>query len=303
LTEHLARSRSSQAISGNRLSVSYLSQVCHRISFELKEPATKLNKTLFITSIDIDAGSRVLGYVNKGKNDTAVNKYLSESAVGQIEEIALPLLVDLFDNLSIPATFAIRGQLIEIDKAKIDCLLDSTIRHDIGAHGYFHKQFPTLSSKEAEFEIGKTTELLNEIGIHPKTFIFPANKAAYLDILENHGYKCFRDEGYFRNDSMKIEKHGNLYDIYPSMSLGYSTNLSLAKRIIDVAIAKKGPLHFWFHLWNFGITEHSLARNLSGLLGSLLSYAKEKERLGLLSFETMASAVDKIGRRTRVTYS
>lgn len=294
MTKHFARNTSNiTEISRNRLSVSYLSQICHLISFELKEPATKLSKTLFITSIDIDAGSRALGYVNKGKNDTAVNKHLSESAVGEIEEIALPLFVDSFDRLSIPATFAIRGQLIEIDKAKINCLLDSTIKHDIGAHGYFHKQFPTLSRKEAEFEIGKTTELLNEIGIQPKTFIFPANKAAYLDILENYGYKCFRDEGYLLNDSMKFQKLRNLYDIYPSLCLGYDTDLSLAKRIIDIAIAKKGPLHFWFHLWNFGKNEYSLKRNLRVLLEPLLNYAKDKERSGLLSVETMASAVEK----------
>jgi hypothetical protein len=275
------------------LSKYYLSQICHLTTFSLK-PATCLRESMVIISIDIDVGSKMLGYINGGKNDAAVNKHLSESVIGQIEETALPLFVGLFEDMGISATFAVRGQLLDRCNGSIDCLIDSSIPHDIGSHGYSHRQFSDLSFEEANDEIEKTTKAIKKLGITPHSFIFPRNAVAHLDVLERYGYKCFRSNGGLRREAMRIEKIGNVYNMVPSMLLNQDMNISIAKRLINIGIAKKGPLHFWFHLWNFGRNERSLKYNVEKKLEPFLQYLEEKRQQGLLSFETMDSAVRKI---------
>jgi hypothetical protein len=274
----------------NKLSKSYLSQICHLVTLSAK-PATSLRESMMIISIDIDAGSKMLGYINNGKNDTAVNNHHSESIIGQIEETALPLFVELLEDMGISATFAVRGQLLDCCEGSIDCLIDSSVVHDIGSHGYSHKQFCDLSSDEAESEIRKTTEAIKKLGITPHSFIFPRNAVAHLDILEKYGYKCFRSNGGLRHDAMQIKRVGNIHNVFPSMLLDQNTDISIAKQLLNIAIGKKAPLHLWFHLWNFGSDERSLKLNLENRLKPFLQYAQETRNQGLLSFETMDTAV------------
>jgi len=283
-----------ETIPGNKLSKSFVSQVCHLLSFEFKKASPVFDKTMFIISIDVDVGCGLLGLLNKGENDANVNNYFSECTIGKIEETALPLFVDLFEKTGVPVTFAVRGQLAETHAECISCLLDSSIPHDIGSHGYSHKRFTSLSASEAEAEMSKTAEAFEKIGVTPRSFVFPRNRVDHLNALEKYGFKCFRSNGGgLMQDSMKIEKSGTLYNIYPSMLLDQNTDLFVIKQFLNITLAKKGPLHFWFHMWNFGMEEKALKRNLNQILYPLLEYAKEKERMGLLSFETMLSAANK----------
>lgn len=258
-----------------------------------------MKKAMFIISIDVDVGCKSLGVTNKGKNDANVNYYFSERQIGKTEEIALPLFIDLFEKTNVPATFAVRGQLAEEHGEMVGRIKDSTVQHDIGSHGYTHRRFTTLSPPEAELEVKKTSAALKKIGVSPKSFIFPRNDVGYLDILENYNYKCYRSSGGgIACDCMRIERHGALFELYPSMLLDQNTDLFIMKRFLDVTLTKKGPLHFWFHMWNFGRDEKSLRNNINRILTPLLEYAKTKENAGLLSFETMFSAVNEIERST-----
>jgi hypothetical protein len=283
-----------ETIPGNKLSKSFVSQVCHLLSFEFKKASPIFDKTMFIISVDVDVGCKQIGLLNKGENDANVNRYFSEFAIGKVEEIALPLFVDLFEKTGIPVTFAVRGQLVETHPESISCLLDSPIHHDIGSHGYSHKRFTLISEEEAEAEMNKTSAAFDRIGVTPKSFIFPRNCVNHLSALEKYGFKCYRSNGGgLLHDTMKIEKYGTLYNIYPSMLLDQNTDLFFIKHFLNVTLAKKGPLHFWFHTWNFGMNEKAIKNNLDRILYPLLEYAKQKERMGLLSFETMLSAADK----------
>lgn len=161
---------------------------------------------MFTVSVDVDAGSRKLGIMNKGKNDLNVNKYISEHRIGLIEENVLPILVKTFDDFDLPVTFAVRGQLTEVKESVLEVLLRSAVKHDIGAHGYYHRQFTNLSYNEAEKELNMISIGLKKYGIVPKSFVFPRNRVAYLNLLERHGYKCYRGYGDFMKDCMYIEK-------------------------------------------------------------------------------------------------
>ncbi|NWG11506.1 polysaccharide deacetylase family protein, partial [Candidatus Bathyarchaeota archaeon] len=283
------------AISDNgKLFESFISQLYHFVAFKLKNSQTQLDKAMFIISIDIDVGSEMLGSVNRGENDRNVNKFLSEGAIGKIEEAALPLFVDLFTNLDVPATFAVRGQLLDIDSSALELLINSPVRHDIGAHGYSHRKFRSLSTEEAENELSMISTSTKKLGITPESFIFPVNSIAHLDLLEKYDYKCYRGHGGFINDCMQIEKESKLYNIHPSLYIDRNMNSWLLKKIVAIAVSKKAPFHIWFHLWNFGESKESIQKGINQVILPLLNYAKKQEDKGLLAFETMASSIGKI---------
>jgi peptidoglycan/xylan/chitin deacetylase (PgdA/CDA1 family) len=253
-----------------------------------------LEHGMFIISIDVDVGSRKLGVVNKGKNDLNVNKYISEYRIGEIEENALPILVEIFDGFEIPVTFAVRGQLTEVNDSVLEVLRRSAVKHDIGAHGYYHTEFTNLSYGDAENELSMISTGLKKFGIVPQSFVFPRNSVAHLDLLERHGYECYRGYGNFRRDCMLIDRSGELYNIHPSLYLDEGTRPAYLRRILDISIAKKLPFHVWFHPWSFGETEEALQKFITKVLTPFFSYAKRKERDNTLSFETMLSAALKV---------
>jgi peptidoglycan/xylan/chitin deacetylase (PgdA/CDA1 family) len=250
----------------------------------------QLEKAMFIISIDVDVGSRQLGIINRGKNDANVNNCISEYQVGKLEETAFPSFVETFNDFEIPVTFAIRGQLTEVNDSILELLLKSSIKHDIGAHGYYHKKFTNLSRNEAENELNMISSGMKKFGIIPRSFVFPKNNVAHLDLLEKYGYKCYRSYGDFMNDCMYVEKQGQLYDIHPSLYIDQGASFTFLKKILDISIAKKLPFHVWFHLWNFGETGESIQRSINKVFFPLFKYAKEKEESGILTFETMLSA-------------
>jgi len=275
-----------------RKPISFFSQLYHFFAFRLEKPRMQLENGMLIISIDVDVGNKELGVINKGKNDANVNRYNSEHSIGEIEERALPIFVDLFSKFEIPVTFAIRGQLTNVDDCTLELLLQSPVKHDIGSHGYYHRPFKNLSHKEAENELNMISVGMKKFGISPRSFVFPKNSVAHLDLLEKYGYKCYRSYGGFMNDCMYIEKRGQLYDIHPSLYLNQCVSSIFLKKILDISITKKLPFHIWFHLWNFGETNESIQRTINNVLFPLIKYAKEKS--GMLTFETMLSATKKL---------
>jgi hypothetical protein len=275
-------------------SVSFFSQLYHFLAYSIKKPKMQLRNGVLVISIDVDVGSRELGVINRGKNDENVHGHLSEYQVGEIEELALPLFVEIFNDFEISATFAIRGQLTEVNNSMLGLLLKSSVKHDIGAHGYSHEEFTNLSRSKAANELSMISAGMKKFGILPRSFVFPKNSVAHLDLLEKYMYKCYRGYGDFMNDCMYIERKGQIYNIHPSLYLDEGTRIGFLKRILDIAIAKKLPFHVWFHLWNFGETKEVIQEIIHKVFVPFFSYAKRKERSGALSFETMLSAARKI---------
>ena len=252
----------------------------------------RLQKGIFIISIDVDVGSKKLGMINEGKNDINVNDYFSECFIGEVEERATPLFVELFDDLEIPVTFAIRGQLTELDNSILEYILNSSVEHDIGAHGYYHKEFDKLSYTQAENELHLISEGMKKFGIRSKSFIFPRNMVAQLELLEKYGYKCYRGSGNYKKNCMWIEKNGRLYNVHPSLYFCPTLSPMFIKRILDISIANRLPFHLWFHLWDFGITMKSIRKSIDRVFLPLLEYAKEKETNGELYFKPMLSTIE-----------
>lgn len=273
------------------------SQLAHLLCFQLSNRRAKFEKGMIIFSVDVDAGSKSLGTINKGSNDSNVNDYMSEVEVGEIEESAVPKLIGLFDELEVPATFAVRGQLAEVENTILRDLSKSSVKHDIGAHGYSHRRFTDLSKSEAENELKLIASAMGKLGIKPKSFVFPRNCVAHLDLLEKHGYTCYRGKGgSFLSDGMYIGKSGLLFDVHPTSFLWRGSNPVLGKKLIDLACKRKLPCHFWFHSWNFASPTQDCRGAMSkigldkAVLKQLLAHAQGEAKKRTLTLETMASA-------------
>lgn len=279
---------------------SLVSQAGHLIRYEFEKPKTRLAIGMFIMSIDIDVGNKALGKVNRGKNDTNVNRSFSEYSIGAIEELALPIFVSLFEQFEIPVTFAIRGQWLEFPNFALDHLLGSSIKHDIGAHGYTHKRFGHLSQEEADIELAKISDAMESQNIDPVSFVFPGNVIAHLSILPKYGYICYREYGDLMRDGMYIRRHNCVWDVHPSLFIDNYTTFSSVRRILDVCMSRKLPFHAWFHLWNFGQTQSSMQKMLRSLFYPLLHYAQLRVKSGELAVETMASAVQAVKNRVEL---
>ena len=276
---------------GNTVDFAPLSRLYRFTVYSISRPKTRLRNGMLIISIDVDVGSKELGLINKGKNDANVSRDCSEYSIGEIEETALPLFNDVLNHFEIPVTLALRGQLTEVDSG-ISGLFGCSTKHDIGAHGYYHREFSSLSFAEARRELEMISVGMKKIGITPKSFVFPRNKVAHLNLLEQNGYKCFRGDRL----CMHIAKEGGLYNIYPSLFLRQDVHPRLVMRLIDVSISKRLPFHIWFHLWNFGRTRESMKRSIERLFFPVFKYSQQKVRSGVLTFETMLSAAEKMDK-------
>ncbi len=274
------------------------SQFLHLIDFAVRHQTMKFEKGALITSIDVDVGSSSIGDINKGKNDINVHEYLTENRIGEIEEKTIPSLIEFFNCLEIPVTFAVRGQLTETRArggSVLELLLESPFKHDIGAHGYYHKTFTSLSTLEAQHELELISFGMKKFNINPKSFVFPVNKVAHLPLLEEFGYECYRGEGGLGKDGMYIKKEGRLYDIRPSFYLGVTFNPLFLNKIVDISIKNRVPFHLWFHPSDIYDTREESARGkINRVLLPIYRYAKNKEKKGELNFETMHSILGKI---------
>jgi peptidoglycan/xylan/chitin deacetylase (PgdA/CDA1 family) len=253
---------------------------------------------MLVISIDVDVGNKELGIINGGRNDRNVNNYLSEYFVGAVEERALPLFVDLFDQFEVPVTFGARGQWLEFPNSALDQMLGSSTKHDIGAHGFTHRRFGQLSSEEADIELKMILTAMKRHKIFPRSFIFPGNSVAHLDIIAKHGFKCYREYGDFLEDDMYIRHNNCLWDVHPSLYIDKNTMFSWTKRILDMCIEKRLPFHIWFHLWNFGHSYERIQSSIKRIFIPLLDYAKRNEENGILTFETMLSATEMVEKHS-----
>jgi peptidoglycan/xylan/chitin deacetylase (PgdA/CDA1 family) len=282
------------------------SEFIHYVAFSCKRPLSQFDAASLIVSIDVDVGSPELGLKNRGRNDRNVKRALAltEHAVGKIEEQVVPLLLKVFDELELPVTFALRGQLTEIENSIINLILESNTRHEIAAHGYSHKVFTEMSGDEAEGELRRVSTGMNKFGITPRSFVFPKNQISYLRLLERYGYLCYRGWGNFLMDGMYVRKCGNLFDIHPSLFLQFYNSI-FSKKIIDLAVKYRAPIHVWFHpcdvlFWNVRNSPEVAAERITKVLLPLIEHARKKKNQGLLKFETMLSITEEYQRIEKI---
>jgi peptidoglycan/xylan/chitin deacetylase (PgdA/CDA1 family) len=271
-----------------------ISPFAHYMKYRNNKPPIQFTTGIFILSLDVDVGSPQVGVVNEGRNDQNVHDEKTEQQIGEIEEIALPLITACLNQLEMPATYAVRGQLLDIETSILNLLQDSPVPHDIGAHGYSHRTFTSLNEDQARTELQCIAQAFQRQNMTVKSFIFPKNMVHHLDVLAEYKYLCYRAYGDLNHDDRAILKTQDLYDIHPSLYLGDVTTTYMIKKIIDVSVRDHAVLHFWLHPWNMGETETSITTNIKNILAPILQHAQTYQRQGALQFETMRSVAEKL---------
>lgn len=68
------------------------------------------------------------------------------------------------------------------------------VPQEIGSHSFSHVVFdePGCSRETAASEIAACVRLAREVGLELRSFVFPRNRVAHLDVLREHGFICYR---------------------------------------------------------------------------------------------------------------
>jgi len=197
----------------------------------------------------------IWGYLNTG-NQNMIRRLKEDETAGRGTIKALLKLLEAFE---IPVTWAVVGHLFldrcekvegvphpdmprfkdnwyELDpctdigrdplfygKDLIEQILSSKVKHEIGYHSFSHVIFPLATLEVAEAEIAKGVEIAQkEFGLKLKSFIFPQNKIAHLELLEKYGFVAFRGENVWektrRNSSSLLWR--TLSSIRSSIAIG-----------------------------------------------------------------------------------
>lgn len=121
------------------------------------------------------------------------------------------LLADLFDEHSIPATWAVVGGILEEtpdvrnyrlspdpakwqDRALLERITGPDVDHEIGFHSYTHLDFRSdeTAPEQVDRELRRCRELADSVGLESRTFVYPSNGIAHRDRLADHGFICYR---------------------------------------------------------------------------------------------------------------
>lgn len=259
-----------------------------------------------------------------------------------------PALLKLFDEYAIPATWCVVGHLMlercdgrhddrgrpgwfRLDPASseqsapwfygrslVKRIQACGIRQEIGLHSFSHAIFNECGAEVADAELDASMAAARELGIEPRSFVFPRNAIDHLDRLAAHGIQVYRGEsprwydhgGYPRLlrrighlvDIATVappplveprrDRHG-LWNVPASMlytpSFGARCVVPVALRVMRAkaglrAAAQKGGLfHLWFHPTDLTVRTAAM---LNGLR-QVLRYAAELRERGQLQIAPM----------------
>nr|WP_193570807.1 polysaccharide deacetylase family protein [Halorubellus sp. JP-L1] len=137
-------------------------------------------------------------------------------------------LLDLFDEHSVPATWAVVGHLFLEDcdgrhatqsapddwfaferttYAKrpdlrfgpdlVDAIAAARADHEIGSHSFAHLLFDDddLSRTAADADVERAVAVAADHGIDLDAFVFPRNVVGHRDVLADHGFRTYRAAG------------------------------------------------------------------------------------------------------------
>ena len=259
-------------------------------------------------------------------------------------------LLQLFEKFDIPATWAIVGHLFleqcdkktcltstNIKKYKygrewyidpytdlshdplfygkdlIEKIISSSAKHEIGYHSFSHPNFSEISAGMAENEIKEAKKIEKEWNIKLKSFVFPYNKIAHVNILKENGFMIYRGksgtccaneknivlkkfkgsvdkiiappvEPKWIDGIWEIQSSAHFCDPQTPKSLFFKSKLGLER-----AISNKKIFHIWFHCWS-----PLLYKKLEQDLRKFLECISEKRREDKLEVITMGELAEKL---------
>ena len=173
----------------------------------------------------------------------------------------------------------------------INCILGSSVRHEIGTHTFSHiKCSPECSSADlVRRELEACTEAMASYNITPKSLVYPHNIMGdeFLDVVAAAGIVAVRQRDEKVRLSYPRRADAGVYQIYESMNLRtpkYYDYLSKVKVFVEAAIHSGASFHLWFHPSDPPELFH-------GELSRIFRYVNEMRARKLVWVATMAELV------------
>lgn len=255
-----------------------------------------LNKGVFCLSFDFEllygrSNSQKESYKNRAKK----------------VEIILPMLLNILEENEIGATWAVVGKL---HNNKLTQLISKTSFQEIGSHTYSHQYFDLIKKDQAEFEIAESIKVLKKYQ-KIKSFVFPKNKIKFLDLLNKHDVKIYRDRNILTNSILqildlnfhfpltsKLIKKNHLFSnkgtFYFVSGRGIRKYISKdvrfkkARQGIDLAIKRKQIFHMWTHPIDFSEDTEKLLSDFE----KIIKYVSKQKRANKINVLTMGQLAD-----------
>jgi peptidoglycan/xylan/chitin deacetylase (PgdA/CDA1 family) len=105
---------------------------------------------------------------------------------------AIDAFLCLFEVYEVPVTWAIVGKLFFEHPEILTKIRKSEIEHEIGYHSFSHIRFSEASRAAAEMELEQGLRIEDDFGIDLRSFVFPENMIAHVDLLQEYGYSIYR---------------------------------------------------------------------------------------------------------------
>jgi peptidoglycan/xylan/chitin deacetylase (PgdA/CDA1 family) len=198
---------------------------------------------------------------------------------GDPNKIGTLELLRLSEKYRIPLTWAICGETAENDLRSYHSITDSEISQEIGIHTYSHIDSQAASPDAFRADLQRCLQILN-LETRPKTFIFPWNREAHFDVLNEFGFRAFR--GARRAVGVPVQR-GGLWNIRPVYYVDQKSARAagLMKDYVNLCRDYSAVCHFWTHPWSImdGSRSEEMLEALDEVLGhvSTLRQANELE--------------------------
>ncbi len=196
------------------------------------------------------------------------------------------------------------------------------VPQEIGCHTFSHPIFTeeNITRARAEEELAECVRLANERGIKMQSFVYPQNKAGYVDLLAKYGFTCYRgaewhERGHIPDILRRIVHFGlvctaatppvylpeftsdGIWKLPGSMLyfpmhgrrryIPLSLRVHRARKGLEAAVKEKRIFHLWLHPTNL---VDEMEQMFAGLR-MIFEHATSLRERGLLDFKTMGATV------------
>jgi peptidoglycan/xylan/chitin deacetylase (PgdA/CDA1 family) len=289
-----------------------------------------LERGVFVLSFDVELAWGEIHRTASGR--VGVERLLAARA-------NLEPLLGLLDRHAIPATFAVVGHLM-LDRCPghardprptfsfgppdwygahprggereapawygaslVELIRKQPRGHELAALGHTHAPLgmPGASAALAQCEFQAAAAALSTLGVTPRSFVFPLNRVACLDRLEQAGFRCFRapQQSWYRSAPAGLRKLGHgleqlgavspptgharrvggLWEIPDSMLFlsregwrGFVPMRSRRRRAlegIERAVRRREVFHLWMHLEDLVPDTQAMFAGLDGVFAEV----------------------------------
>jgi len=203
----------------------------------------------------------------------------------------------------------------------VEKILQCSVPQEVASHSFSHTVFPKCGPEVARAELAACLEQAKRYGITLRSFVFPQDRPAHLDLLKEAGFVAYRGptaslfqdvrprwlgkSKHFLDDLLvwpvacvsPREVLPGLWELPGSMMYGFMlgirqlipvrTRIRKAKEGIERAIQDRKIFHLWFHPEMLGYRDRELLEGLE----AIYAYADQKRREGVLQIVTIQKAL------------